>query len=90
MKLLNGDCLKLLNEKDDNSVDLVFCDLPYGQTRCKWDCKVDLVEMWKQFKELEKINIHLSSLPVQQDPVMNLSNLMKNDFGMTWSGRNQC
>ena len=54
MKLLNGDCLKLLNEIDDNSVDLVFCDLPYGQTCCKWDCKIDLVEMWKQFKRIRK------------------------------------
>ena len=49
MKPLNGDCLKLLNEIDDNSVDLVLCDLPYGETNCKWDCKIDLVEMWKQF-----------------------------------------
>ena len=54
MKLLNGDCLKLLNEIDDNSVDLVFCDLPYGQTSCKWDCKIDLVELWKQFKRIRK------------------------------------
>jgi len=54
MKLLNGDCLKLLNEIDDNSVDLVFCDLPYGQTDCKWVCKIDLVEMWKQFKRIRK------------------------------------
>ena len=54
MKLLNGDCLELLKEIDDNSVDLVFCDLPYGQTSCKWDCKIDLVEMWKQFKRIRK------------------------------------
>ena len=54
MRHLNGDCLKLSNEIDDNSVDLVFCDLPYGQTSCKWDCKIDLVEMWKQFKIVRK------------------------------------
>ena len=54
MKPLNGDCLKLLNEIGDNSVDLVFCDLPYGQTSCKWDCKIDLIEMWKQFKIILK------------------------------------
>ena len=54
MKRLNGDCLKLLNEIDYNSVDLVFCDLPYGQTNCKWDCKIDLVEMWRQFKRIRK------------------------------------
>ena len=89
MKPLNGDCLKLLNEIDDNIVDLVFCDLPYGQTSCKWNCKTDLVEMWKQFKGIGKTSIHLSPLPVQQDSVMNLSNLMKNGLGMTWFGSNQ-
>ena len=54
MKLLNGDCLEILKEIDGNSVDLVFCDLPYGQTHCKWDCKIDLVEMWNQFKRIRK------------------------------------
>ena len=33
MKPLNGDCLELLNEIYDNSVALVFCDLPYGQNK---------------------------------------------------------
>ena len=30
--LLHGDCLELLSEVEDNSVDFIFCDLPYGQT----------------------------------------------------------
>ena len=50
MKLLNGDWLELLTDVDDNSVDLVFCDLPYGQTTCTWDCTIDLIGMRKQFK----------------------------------------
>ena len=54
MKPLNGDCLKLLSERDDNSVGFVFCGLPYGQTNCKWDWNIDLVEMWKQFKRIRK------------------------------------
>ena len=32
--LLNGDCLEELKDLDDNSIDLIFCDLPYGQTSC--------------------------------------------------------
>ena len=54
MKRLNGDCLEILKEIDDNSVDLLLYDLPYGQTYCKWDCKTDSVEMWKQFKRIIK------------------------------------
>ena len=42
--LLNGDCLELLNDLQPKSVDLVFCDLPYGQTNCEWDNKIHLRE----------------------------------------------
>ena len=54
MKLLNGDCLELLKELQPKSVDLVFCDLPYGQTNCGWDNKIDLNELWKQLKRVIK------------------------------------
>ena len=54
MSCLNSDCLELLTEVDENSVDVVFCELPYGQISCRWDCKIDLVEMWKQFKIIRK------------------------------------
>jgi len=54
--LLNGDCLELLNQVQDNEVDLIFCDLPYGQTNCKWDCVIDLDELWKQFMRIKKIH----------------------------------
>ena len=54
MKRLSGDCLELLKEIANNSVDLVFCDLPYGQTHCKWDCKIDLNELWKEFERIRQ------------------------------------
>jgi len=54
--LLNGDCLELLNQVQDKEVDLIFCDLPYGQTNCKWDCVIDLDELWKQFMRIKKLH----------------------------------
>jgi len=54
--LFNGDCLEVMKTLDDKSIDLVFCDLPYGQTSCKWDCKIDLVEFWKQIMRIKKLN----------------------------------
>jgi len=54
--LLNGDCLEELKGIDDNSVDLIFCDLPYGQTSCKWDCKIDLDNLWIEIMRVKKIN----------------------------------
>ncbi len=54
--LLHGDCLERMKDLDDDSVDLIFCDLPYGQTSCKWDCKIDLSEFWKQIMRIKKLN----------------------------------
>jgi hypothetical protein len=57
--LFNGDCLEIMKTLDDKSIDLVFCDLPYGQTCCKWDCKIDLEEFWKQIMRIKKLNTPL-------------------------------
>ena len=54
--LLNGDCLEKMKGLDDESVDLIFCDLPYGQTSCKWDIIVPLEPFWKEIMRVKKIN----------------------------------
>ena len=54
MDLINGDCLEKLKELPDKSVDFVFLDLPYGQTACKWDVKIDLDALWKQLKRIAR------------------------------------
>ncbi len=55
MNLIQGDCLEKLKELENNSIDLLFCDLPYGQTSCKWDCKIDLVKFWEEINRVCKI-----------------------------------
>ena len=54
--LLHGDCLDEMKGLDDNSVDLIFCDLPYGQTSCKWDCPIDLEKFWVEVMRIKKLN----------------------------------
>jgi len=56
MELLLGDCLELLPEIKDDSVDLLFCDLPWGATSCKWDCLIDLEKFWKDVNRVCKID----------------------------------
>lgn len=56
MELLNGDCMELLPNIPDNSVDLVLCDLPYGTTDCKWDKVLPMDELWKEYRRLLKCN----------------------------------
>ena len=54
MDLINGDCLEEMKNIETNSIDLLFCDLPYGQTQCKWDCLIDLDLFWKQVNRICK------------------------------------
>jgi hypothetical protein len=54
--LLNGDCLEQMKLVDDESVDLIFCDLPYGQTNCKWDIKIDIHQFWNEIMRIKKLN----------------------------------
>ena len=54
--LLHGDCLDEMKDIDDNSVDFIFCDLPYGQTSCKWDCCIDLEKFWIEVMRIKKLN----------------------------------
>lgn len=44
--LKQGDCLELMNEIPDKSIDMILCDLPYGTTKNKWDCLIDLEKLW--------------------------------------------
>tara|TARA_R100001463_G_scaffold47057_2_gene95818 strand:- start:877 stop:1896 length:1020 start_codon:yes stop_codon:yes gene_type:complete len=43
-----------MKDLSNNSIDLLFCDLPYGQTSCKWDCLIDLDLFWKQINRICK------------------------------------
>jgi DNA modification methylase len=50
--LMHGDCLRLLRDVPDRSVNMVLCDLPYGTTQNKWDCVLDLEALWKEYKRV--------------------------------------
>ena len=53
-KLYNGNCLEVMKEIEDNSVDMILCDLPYGVTACKWDSVIPFDKMWGQYKRIIK------------------------------------
>tara|TARA_E500000318_G_scaffold85891_1_gene82206 strand:+ start:60 stop:773 length:714 start_codon:yes stop_codon:yes gene_type:complete len=56
MNLIQGNCLEKMKDISDNSIDLLFCDLPYGQTSCKWDSIIDLELFWKEVNRICKID----------------------------------
>ena len=56
IKLLHGDCLEVMNDIPDGSVDMILCDLPYGTTACKWDTIIPFEPLWEQYERVIKDN----------------------------------
>ena len=52
--LKRGDCLELMKDIPDGSVDMILCDLPYGTTTCKWDSIIPFEELWKGYCRIIK------------------------------------
>lgn len=55
-KIYLGDCLDVMNDIPDNSIDLILCDLPYGTTGCKWDIIIPFDKLWNQYERIIKDN----------------------------------
>lgn len=56
LKLKQGDCLELMKEIEDEFIDLILCDLPYGSTQNHWDSVIDLEKLWKEYSRIIKRN----------------------------------
>lgn len=56
IQLYQGDCLEVMKNIPDKSVDLVLTDPPFGTTACKWDSVIPLEPMWKELKRIIKKN----------------------------------
>ena len=54
--LMLGDCLEMMAELEDGSVDMVLTDPPYGTTACKWDAVIPFEPMWAGVKRVLKKN----------------------------------
>lgn len=55
-ELWNGDCLELMKDIPDRSIDMILCDLPYGTTACKWDSVIPFEPLWIQYNRIIKDN----------------------------------
>ena len=56
IKLLQGDCLELMKELPDKSIDMVLCDLPFGVTQNKWDKIIPFESLWGEYNRVVKEN----------------------------------
>jgi len=55
-KIHLGDCLQIMQEIENGSIDMILCDLPYGTTACKWDTVIPFAPLWKQYERIIKQN----------------------------------
>ena len=91
MDIRNGECIELLKTIPDKSIDLFICDLPYGETNCKWDTKIDMSDFWKEFKRVRKSKrtacIHFCSTKFGYSLIKSNEGMFKMD--MVWKKRNK-
>ena len=54
--LFNKDCLEVMKNIPNNSIDMILCDLPYGTTKCSWDVIIPFEPLWEQYNRIIKEN----------------------------------
>lgn len=84
-----GDCLELMKDIPDKSVDMILCDLPYGTTACKWDIVIPFDELWGQYNRIIKDNgaiVLFSKQPFTTELIH--SNLKNFKYGLIWKKDN--
>ena len=55
-EILLGDCLELMKDIPNGSIDAIITDPPYGTTQCKWDSVIPFEPLWKQYERIIKDN----------------------------------
>lgn len=84
-----GDCLDLMKQIPDGSIDMILCDLPYGTTKCKWDTIIPFNELWKQYNRVIKdsgVIVLFSKQPFTTELIH--SNLKDYKYSLVWKKDN--
>lgn len=85
INLYNGDCLEIMKEIPDKSIDMILCDLPYGTTKNKWDSILPLDLLWIQYERIIKDNGCIALFAQTPfDKVLGVSNLNLLKYEWIW------
>ena len=85
INLIHGDCLELMKNIPDGSVDMILTDPPYGTTACKWDSVIDFDLMWVELKRIIKPNgaiVLFGSEPFSS--ALRMSNIKQYKYDWVW------
>ena len=84
-KLMFGDCLEVMKQIPDASIDAIITDPPYGTTACKWDSVIPFDLMWEQLKRIIKPNgaiVLFGSEPFSS--ALRMSNIKQYKYDWIW------
>ena len=84
--LRQGDCLEIMKDIPDKSIDMILCDLPYGTTACKWDVIIPFDKLWEQYNRIIKDNgaiVLFGSEPFSSQ--LRMSNLKMYKYDWVWN-----
>ena len=85
IKLYNGDCLEVMKDIPDESIDMILCDLPYGTTKLKWDVVIPFEPLWEQYERVIKDNgaiVLFGKEPFSS--LLRISNLNRYKYDWIW------
>ena len=91
--LRHGDCLELMNNIPDKSLDMILCDLPYNTTKAKWDIAIPFEDLWKHYNRVLKedgVVVLFGAEPFSS--ALRMSNLKMYRYDLIWvkeQGTNQ-
>ncbi len=80
-----GDCMELMKNIPDSSIDMILCDLPYGTTQNKWDSVIPFEPLWTEYHRITKPNAAIvltASQPFTSALVM--SNIKNFKYSWVW------
>lgn len=86
--LIQGDCLDVLSNMTDKEcaeIDLVFADLPYGSTQCRWDTPIPLNALWSSLYRIRRLGVPVilfAQTPF--DKVLGASNIQELRYEWIW------
>jgi DNA modification methylase len=87
--LWQGDCLELMKDIPDGSVDLVLTDPPYGTTACKWDSVIPFEPMWEQLNRIIKPNGAIALFGSEPfSSALRMSNIKHYKYDWVWQKNN--
>lgn len=81
--LYHGDCFEIFDYLEENSIDAVLADLPYGTTYAKWDFIIDPDLLFNEYKKLVKTKAPIVLTAVNPFSALMITRRIK-EFRYSW------